>query len=54
MGFTPVAGLVMGTRCGDIDPAIVDYLVEKEHKTVHEINTILNKESGSTACPAAW
>ena len=46
MGFTPVAGLVMGTRCGDIDPAIVDYLVEKEHKTVHEINTILNKESG--------
>ena len=46
MGFTPVAGLVMGTRCGDIDPAIVEYLTEKEHKDVHEINRILNKESG--------
>ncbi len=46
MGFTPVAGLVMGTRCGDIDPAIVDYLTHKEHKSVDEINTILNKESG--------
>lgn len=46
MGFTPVAGLVMGTRCGDIDPAIVEYLTQKEHKDVHEINTILNKESG--------
>lgn len=46
MGFTPVAGLVMGTRCGDIDPAIVDFLVQKEHKSVHEINGILNKESG--------
>ncbi len=46
MGFTPVAGLVMGTRCGDIDPAIVEYLTEKEHKDVHEINKILNKESG--------
>ena len=46
MGFTPIAGLVMGTRCGDIDPAIVEYLVEKEDKDVHEIFSILNKESG--------
>ena len=46
MGFTPVAGLVMGTRCGDIDPAIVEYLVTKEGKDVQEINRILNKESG--------
>ena len=45
MGFTPVAGLVMGTRCGDIDPAIVEYLVTKEGKDVQEINRILNKES---------
>ena len=46
MGFTPIAGLIMGTRCGDIDPAIVEYLVEKEGKDVHEIFKILNKESG--------
>ncbi len=46
MGFTPVAGLVMGTRCGDIDPAIVEYLVDKDNKDVHEVNRILNKESG--------
>ncbi len=46
MGFTPVAGLVMGTRCGDIDPAIVDYLTHKDHKSVDEVNAILNKESG--------
>lgn len=46
MGFTPVAGLIMGTRCGDIDPAIVDYLTHKDHKSVDEVNAILNKESG--------
>lgn len=46
MGFTPIAGLVMGTRCGDIDPAIVEYIVDKEDKDVHEVFSILNKESG--------
>lgn len=46
MGFTPVAGLIMGTRSGDIDPAIMEYLVEKEGTDIHEIMVMLNKESG--------
>lgn len=46
MGFTPVAGLVMGTRCGDIDPAIMEYLAEKENVGISEIMNMLNKESG--------
>ncbi|MFI3177303.1 MAG: acetate kinase [Eubacteriales bacterium] len=46
MGFTPLEGLVMGTRSGDIDPAIVEYLVNKEGKSVSEVINILNKESG--------
>jgi len=46
MGFTPVAGLIMGTRSGDIDPAIMEYLVEKEGTNIHEIMEMLNKESG--------
>jgi len=46
MGFTPVAGLIMGTRSGDIDPAIMEYLVEKEGTDIHEIMEMLNKESG--------
>ncbi len=46
MGFTPLEGLVMGTRCGDMDPAIVTFLQEKEHLTASEINDILNKKSG--------
>ncbi|HKL44107.1 MAG TPA: acetate kinase [Candidatus Absconditabacterales bacterium] len=46
MGFTPLAGLVMGTRSGDIDPAIVDYLSQKEKLSTQEINNILNKKSG--------
>ncbi len=45
MGFTPLAGLVMGTRCGDLDPAIVLYLLERGY-TAEELNEILNKESG--------
>jgi len=46
MGFTPLEGLVMGTRCGDIDPAIIPFLLEKEDMTPSEIDNILNKESG--------
>ncbi|MGC9336019.1 MAG: acetate/propionate family kinase, partial [Anaerolineae bacterium] len=46
MGFTPLEGLVMGTRCGDIDPAIVPFLMEKEGLDVDGINHLLNKESG--------
>lgn len=46
MGFTPLEGLVMGTRSGDIDPAIVTYIKEKEHMTDEETNTVLNKKSG--------
>ena len=46
MGFTPLAGLPMGTRCGDIDPSIVGYLMENEGISQEEVNDILNKESG--------
>lgn len=46
MGFTPLEGLVMGTRCGDIDPAIVTYIREKENLPQGEANKILNNKSG--------
>ena len=46
MGFTPLEGLVMGTRCGDIDPALVPYIMEKENLTTKQINSIMNKNSG--------
>ncbi len=46
MGFTPLAGIVMGTRCGDIDPAIVTYLIKEVGYSVEETNNILNKKSG--------
>jgi acetate kinase len=46
MGFTPLSGLVMGTRCGDIDPALVAYLSEKERLPVGAVMDILNRESG--------
>jgi acetate kinase len=46
MGMTPLEGLVMGTRSGDIDPAIIDYLMSKEGFTIDQIDTILNKQSG--------
>ena len=46
MGFTPLEGLMMGTRSGDIDPAIVTYLMDKEGLTPDEMNTVLNKKSG--------
>jgi acetate kinase len=46
MGFTPLAGLVMGTRSGDIDPSIIDFIARKENKTLDEIMDVLNKHSG--------
>jgi acetate kinase len=46
MGFTPLEGLIMGTRCGDIDPAIVTYLQEEAHMSSQEVNNVLNKKSG--------
>jgi acetate kinase len=46
MGFTPLEGLVMGTRCGDIDPAIILYLERLNHYTTDELDMILNKKSG--------
>ena len=46
MGLTPLEGLIMGTRCGDLDPAIVEFLCNKEKKTVQEILSVMNKESG--------
>ncbi|MEJ2734464.1 MAG: acetate kinase [Anaerolineae bacterium] len=46
MGFTPLEGLAMGTRCGDLDPAIVPFLMEEEGLDVAGINRLLNKESG--------
>ena len=49
MGFTPTAGLVMGTRCGDIDPSILPYVMEKLNISPQEMNHILNKESGVLA-----
>ena len=46
MGFTPLEGLIMGTRCGDIDPAIITFLMEKESLNIEGINNVLNKKSG--------
>ncbi|MDD6056267.1 MAG: acetate kinase [Helicobacter sp.] len=46
MGLTPLEGLVMGTRSGDLDPAIIDYIAQKEAKSTKEILNILNKKSG--------
>lgn len=46
MGLTPLEGLIMGTRSGDIDPAIIEFLAHKENKSIDEIMTILNKKSG--------
>ncbi len=48
MGFTPLEGLLMGTRSGDIDPSIITFLMGKEGLTLFEINTLLNKHSGLT------
>lgn len=46
MGFTPLDGLMMGTRCGAIDPAAVTYLMKKEGLTPDEMNDVMNRESG--------
>lgn len=46
MGLTPLEGVVMGTRCGDIDPAITFFLADKEGSSLAEINRLYNKESG--------
>ena len=46
MGLTPLEGLVMGTRSGDIDPAIMEFIAHKEGKNIDEVMTVLNKKSG--------
>jgi acetate kinase len=46
MGFTPLEGLVMGTRCGDIDPALVTYIMRREKLGIDQIEDVLNKNSG--------
>lgn len=46
MGLTPLEGLVMGTRSGDIDPAILEFVGDKEGLTAHEVESLLNKQSG--------
>ena len=46
MGLTPLAGLCMGTRCGDIDPAIVTYLMERENMDAKAVDDLMNKQSG--------
>jgi len=46
MGLTPLEGLIMGTRSGDLDPAVVQFICNKEGKDVNEVLTILNKKSG--------
>lgn len=46
MGFTPLEGLTMGTRSGDLDPAVVGYLMEKEGLSAKEVDNLLNKKSG--------
>ncbi|WP_314585461.1 acetate kinase [Paenibacillus terrigena] len=49
MGMTPLEGLMMGTRSGDLDPAIVPFVMNKEDLTVNEVNSMLNKHSGLQA-----
>ena len=46
MGFTPLEGLVMGTRCGDIDPALIPFIMEHEKLTTKQVDSIMNKNSG--------
>ena len=46
MGFTPLQGLIMGTRCGDIDPAVVTFLINEAGMDASEVNEIMNKKSG--------
>ena len=46
MGFTPLEGLIMGTRCGDMDPSVILYIMSKEGLNMAEANTLMNKHSG--------
>ena len=46
MGFTPNAGIIMGTRCGDIDVSIVPYMMQKTNLTYQELDNVINKQSG--------
>ena len=46
MGLTPLEGLVMGTRCGDIDPSVILQIISREELSLHEANSLLNKHSG--------
>jgi len=46
MGFTPLEGLIMGTRAGDMDPAIIEYLMGQTGWNIHEVTNYLNKKSG--------
>lgn len=46
MGFTPLEGVPMGTRCGSMDPAVVTYLMDKKNMTAAEVNSYMNKKSG--------
>jgi acetate kinase len=46
MGFTPLEGLIMGTRCGDIDPALVTYIMRRDKLNITQIDNMLNKASG--------
>ena len=46
MGLTPLEGLIMGTRCGDVDPNAILYIMKKEHLTADEMYTLVNKKSG--------
>lgn len=46
MGFTPLEGLAMGTRCGSIDPAIITYMMQELNLTIDEVNDLMNKKSG--------
>ncbi|MFC1570526.1 acetate/propionate family kinase [Candidatus Omnitrophota bacterium] len=46
MGFTPLEGLLMGTRCGDLDPAVVTFIMQRENLGMDEVNGLLNKDSG--------
>ncbi len=50
MGFTPLAGVTMGTRSANIDPALIPFIMEKTGKTAEQVLEILNKESGLLAC----
>lgn len=46
MGFTPLEGLIMGTRSGDLDPGVISYIMAREEITIQEVNSMLNKHSG--------